>query len=191
MVFTISPSVLRGLTTEPALSREKLQALEQLTLESITRVWLQTDERFWIARGESGRVDTGSPIGPIRDESEGMPGASGILGVYTKRAEARRLAAMGERERVQAVLGLMQAAQPGVKEHFVSAASKCWDTDPWQLGAYAYFKVGQLTALGPHLSTAEGRLHFAGDHTSYRPGFMHGALASARRVVAEVVASRG
>lgn len=189
VVFTISPGVLRGVHLEPALSPEKAKALQELTLESITRVWLETNERFWIARGESGRVETDSPIGPVRDESEGMSGSSGILGVYTKRAEARRLAGLTENERVQAVLALVDAAQPGAKEHFVGAASKCWDTDPLQLGAYAYFKVGQLTGLAPHLASAEGRVHFAGDHTSHRPGFMHGALASARRVVAEVVAA--
>jgi monoamine oxidase len=181
--------VLRGLATEPALSREKRRAFEELTLESITRVWVETDERFWLVRGESGRVDTDSPLGPVRDESEGLPGAPGILGVYTKRAEARRLAAMSEEQRVEDVLELMQAAQPGVREHLLAAASKCWDTDPRQLGAYAYFKIGQLTTLGPQLSTPEGRLHFAGDYTSHRPGFMHGALASARRVVAEIVAA--
>jgi len=31
-------------------------------------------------------------------------------------------------------------------------------------------------------------LHFAGDHGSHRPGFMHGALASAQRAVAEIAA---
>jgi monoamine oxidase len=189
VVFTISPRVLRGLGVEPALSPEKFRALQELTLESVTRVWVETGDRYWLARGESGRVETDSPMGPVRDESEGMPGAAGILGVYTKRAEARRLAALDDEQRVEVVVGLMQAAQPGLHDHFVCAASKCWDTDPNQLGAYAYFKVGQLTALGPHLASAEGRFHFAGDHTSHRPGFMHGALASARRVVAEVVAA--
>ena len=33
---------------------------------------------------------------------------------------------------------------------------------------------------------AEGRVHVAGDHTSHMPGWMHGALASAKRVVTEV-----
>jgi monoamine oxidase len=60
------------------------------------------------------------------------------------------------------------------------------DTDPFQRGAYSFFKPGQLIGLAPHLATREGRLRFAGDHTSHRPGFMHGALASARRVADEI-----
>jgi len=50
----------------------------------------------------------------------------------------------------------------------------------------AWFKTGQLADWGPALAGPEGRIHFAGDHTSHRPGFMHGAVASAKRVVAEI-----
>jgi len=65
--------------------------------------------------------------------------------------------------------------------------SKSWDEDPLQKGAYAEFSPGQITTLVPELARVEGRVHFAGDQLSHRPGFMHGALASARRVVKEIV----
>jgi len=38
---------------------------------------------------------------------------------------------------------------------------------------------------------AEGRLHFAGEHTSVWPGWMNGALESAQRVTMEVLAATG
>jgi len=68
-------------------------------------------------------------------------------------------------------------------------ASKCWDEDPFARGVYAYFKPGQIMELGPAIASGEGRVHFAGDHTSCRPGFMHGAVSSARRVVREILAA--
>jgi monoamine oxidase len=42
----------------------------------------------------------------------------------------------------------------------------------------------------PHIATTEGagRVHFAGDHASTRPGWMEGALESAHRAVHEVQA---
>jgi monoamine oxidase len=185
-VFAIPPTVLRALPVSPALSPEKARALAEIALESVTRVWVEADQRFWNARGESGRAETDLPLGKVRDETDGLPGTAGVLGVYTTRAASRRLAAMEDGERVRAVLDQVAQVHPGMKERFVAGASKSWDTDPFQRGAYAYFKPGQLTALGPHLARAEGRIHFAGDHTSHRPGFMHGALASARRVVEEI-----
>jgi hypothetical protein len=48
------------------------------------------------------------------------------------------------------------------------------------------FGPGEMNAILPVASMPESRLHFAGCHTSPRPGFMHGAIASAKRVVAEI-----
>jgi monoamine oxidase len=186
VVLAIPAPVIARLTVLPALSVEKRAALGELELESVTRVWLETDQRFWMARGEAGRARTDLPIGPVRDETEGLPGTPGILGVYATRAGSRRLASLGEGDRVAAVLRDVERVHPGLRDHFVAGASKCWDTDPFQRGAYVYFKPGQLTRVAPQLGRAEGRLHFAGDHTSHRPGFMHGALASAHRVLAEL-----
>ena len=186
-VLAIPPPLLRRLAISPALPADKSRAINEIPLENVTRVWAQTSRRFWIERGESGRVDTDSPLGPVRDESEGMSGTSGLLGLYVKRAEARRLAALSAELREQAALDFLELAQPDLKRHLVATASKCWSSDPFQQGAYAYFKVGQASTFGPALARPEGRLHFAGDHASHRPGFMHGALAAAQRVVEEVV----
>jgi monoamine oxidase len=186
VVVAIPPTVLRSLPVTPRFSPEKERALGEVALESVTRAWVQTSERFWIQRGESGRVNTDLPLGSVRDESDGLPGAAGLLGIYAKRAPARKLGALPEDARSREVLDYIEAAHPGAKTHAVASASKCWDTDPYQLGAYLYFKPGQLTRIVAPLSRAEGRIHFTGDHTSHRPGFMHGALASAMRVVREI-----
>jgi monoamine oxidase len=186
VIVAIPAPVLAALPVTPALSPEKRTALAALRLEQVTRVWLEADQRFWTARGENGRARTDLPIGVVRDETDGMSGTAGILGVYATRAAARRFSALSDGERVASLLADLERVHPGLRERFVAGASKSWETDPFQRGAYAYFQPGQLTHVAPHLGRAEGRLHFAGDHTSHRPGFMHGALASARRVVAEV-----
>jgi monoamine oxidase len=188
VVLAIPPTLLCSLPVTPALSAAKQRALKELALESVTRVWLETERRFWLERGEAGRVDTDLALGPVRDESEGDPGVAGVLGFYVTRAESRRLAQLSEPERIQTVLAFAERAQPGLRQQFVVGASKAWDSEPFQRGAYAYFQPGQVRALAPHLGSPEGRCHFCGDHTSQRPGFMHGALASAWRVVAELAA---
>lgn len=184
-ILAIPPTVLRSIPVIP-LSPDKQHALREIALESVVRVWAMADQRFWLARGESGTADTDLPIGRVRDETEGQNGTAGVLGIYDTRAQAKKLAKLNREQRVQAMLADVEDVHPGMKDHFVAGASKAWDEEPYQLGAYAYFKPGQLTGLLPHLMRAEGRLHFAGDHTSWRPGFMHGALASAKRVVDEI-----
>jgi monoamine oxidase len=190
VILAIPPPLLAKLDVRPALPADKQRAVREISLESVTRAWAQTATRFWLQRGEAGRVDTDSPLGAVRDEGEDLAGAGGMLGLYVKRAESRRLAGLSEDLRQRAVVEFLEQAHPGVKQSLVAFASKCWSSDPFQQGAYAYFKVGQLTSLGPALARPEGRLHFAGDHASHRPGFMHGALAAADRVVAEISAFR-
>lgn len=190
-VLAIPPPLLQKLAFSPALPNDKARAISEIGLEHVTRVWAQTAQRFWVERGESGRVDTDSLLGPVRDESEGMGGKAGMLGLYVKRAEATRLAELNDGARRQTALEFLERAQPGVTHSLVASASTCWSTEPFQRGAYAYFKVGQAASFGTALARPEGRLHFAGDHASHRPGFMHGALAAAQRVIEEVVAFRG
>jgi monoamine oxidase len=143
----------------------------------------------WLERGEAGTADADLGSGRIRDESEFSSSNGGILGSYLSGAAAQRVTALSEARRVRALVDDAERVHPGVSAHYVAGTSKCWDEDRFQRGAYAWFRPGQLTEFGPTLGSAEGRIHFAGDHTSYRPGFMHGALASAKRVVAEILAA--
>ena len=75
---------------------------------------------------------------------------------------------------------------PGLEKHVVASAVKVWAEDPWAGGAYLQFLPGQLYDLKPHFARPEGRIHFAGDHTSHLPGWMQGALASGHRVAKEI-----
>ena len=75
---------------------------------------------------------------------------------------------------------------PAISEHYEGGASVCWDEDVWARGAYAWFKPGQMESLLPHIARPEGRVHFAGDHTSPWPGWMNGALQSGARAAREV-----
>jgi monoamine oxidase len=186
VVCAIPYTVLRGIEVAPAFSERKRRAVAEMALAPVTRLYLQTRRRFWQERGESGNAETDLPFGDVRDESELQPGTAGILGYYLSRDNGRRACGMSEKDRIAAALDDIEKVHPGMRDHFVAAVSKCWDEDPFERGAYAWFKTGQLADWGPALAGPEGRIHFAGDHTSHRPGFMHGAVASAKRVVAEI-----
>jgi monoamine oxidase len=75
---------------------------------------------------------------------------------------------------------------PGLRAHHVGGDAISWDNEPFIRGAYACFTPGQMTELILPGRAPEGVVHFAGDSTSYRPGFMQGAIVSAKRVLAEI-----
>ena len=106
-------------------------------------------------------------------------------------AAARELGRISAEACVGRVRAQMAQVIPGIGGRVERAAVYAWDADPWARGDYAWFRLGQVRALLPHLATPEGRVHFAGDHTSTRPGWMQGALDSGLRAAREVVAALG
>lgn len=192
VVCAIPFAVLRHVEVAPAFSPAKQRAVHELRMVSVARMFAQFDRRFWVERGEAGDAETDLPTGNVRDETKLQPGVPGVLGAYLSANAARRMTSMSEAERVRMFVQNAEKVHPGAAEHFIagSGITKCWDEDPFARGAYAWFEPGQMTSFGGAMASPEGRVHFAGDHTSHRPGWMHGAVASAKRVVGEVLAAR-
>jgi monoamine oxidase len=189
LVCAIPFSVLRRMQVSPAFSAAKRSAVSGLQYTSVARTFVQTRTRFWQQEGLSGSASTDLPVMGVYERTINQPGTRGILESYQTGANARRTMALGPRERVAAAVAGMAQVYPRVAEQAEGGASKCWDEDEWSRGAYAWFKPGQMASLVPFVSSAEGRIHFAGEHASSQPGWMEGALESAERVVAEIAAA--
>ena len=80
----------------------------------------------------------------------------------------------------------MENIIPEIRQYFEGGISKLWDEDPWARGASSWYKPGQMSELWPHVPGPEGRVHFAGDHTSAWIRWMQGALESGNRAAREV-----
>jgi monoamine oxidase len=73
-----------------------------------------------------------------------------------------------------------------MRDSYEKAVCVSWDADPLTRGAFAWFKAGQMSDLLPHTASREGRVFFAGEHTSPWFGWMQGALQSGGRAAGEV-----
>lgn len=186
LICAIPFAVLKRVEVSPGFSPEKQRAIAQLGNTSVVRVFLQTRKRFWLDEGLSGAATTDLPIMTAYDKAHYLPGKRGLLEAYVAGARARRLAAMTASERMNFTARQMERILPAIREHYEGGASVCWDEDEWARGAYAWFKPGQMESFLPHIARPEGRVHFAGDHTSPWPGWMNGALQSGARAAREV-----
>ncbi|AHG88948.1 amine oxidase [Gemmatirosa kalamazoonensis] len=189
LVCAIPFSVLRRMQVSPAFSAAKRGAVSRLEYTSVARTYVQTWTRFWQDDGLSGNASTDLPVMGVYERTINQRGTRGILESYQTGANARRTMTLGERERQAAALAGMATLFPRVAEQYEGGTSKCWDEDEWSRGAYAWFRPGQMSTLVPFIASAEGRVHFAGEHASSQPGWMEGALESAERVVAEIGAT--
>ncbi len=188
LVCAVPFSVLNRIEISPGLSPEKRAAIEQLAYTSVSRVFVQTRERFWTRDGLTGNAATDLPVMGVYHKTMNQPGPRGILESYTAGPRARQVAAMDDGERLAATLDGMEKVYPGIREHAEGGSAKCWDEDEWARGAYTWLAPGQLGAGSPlrQAGRAEGRIHFAGEHASSAPGWMQGALEAGNRVAREI-----
>lgn len=187
LICAVPFSVQRNIQCSPALSIEKQRSIEQLSYLSGSKIFLQSKKRFWLEDGFSGFATTDLPIREIWDMSHNQPGTRGLLQAYPISLHSRHVTGMTESERINFALAQVEMIYPGIRQHFEGGVTKCWDEDKWARGVSSYYKPGEFSSLLPYVARPEGRIYFAGEHTSvWIDGWMQGALDSGNRVAREV-----
>lgn len=192
LVVALAPALAAGIAFASPLPAARIQLHSRLPMGSVIKALIAYPRPFWKARGLSGEVasDQGA-LGPVMDATP--PGSEhGFLVGFFDGHHSRALAGMPLEHRRDAAIRALQryfgdeAAQP------IGYVDKDWISDPWSQGCYVGIAApGTLTTCGPALRAPCGRIHWAGTETATRwAGYLDGALESAERVVAEIIAAR-
>ena len=180
VLCTIPFSVLRNVEL-PSLSTRKLEIIKRTRYDAVSRVYLQTRNRFWEDKGLNGFAFTSGAI-EIWQPTWSQPGPRGILMTYARSGEAERITSLKENERISTTLKQLDSMFDGLRENFERGATKCWMEDEWSRGAWAFVGLSDFFTA----SSREGRIHFAGEHLSPWFSWMQGALSSGLRAVKEI-----
>lgn len=184
-IVAIPFSVLRNVELGDSFSAQKRMVISKLRYDSATHIYVQSSSRFWAEQGLSGFANTDLPIRSIFHLTATQSGPRGILGTEMEGENSRMVTAMKPEKRVQWGLEDVSKVFPEMAENFDGGTSVVWDEEPWSLGAAAYFAPGEMISMFPHVATVEGRVHFAGEHTS--PIYvMEGAAQSGVRAAREI-----
>ena len=181
VLCTIPFSVLRTIEL-PGMSERKLDVIKQARYAGVSRVYLQSRNRFWETKGLSGFAFTQSAV-EIWQPTWSQPGPRGIIMTYARPGEAERVSNLNPSDRVSSTLNQLDEMFPGLRENFEGGTSKCWVEDPWAKGAWCF--VG-FREFGTATAVEGGRIHFAGEHLSQWSSWMQGALSSGLRAVKEI-----
>lgn len=180
VLCTIPFSVLRKVEL-PALSSRKRDAIKRTHYDAVSRVYLQTKNRFWEERGLNGFAFTRGAI-EVWQPTWDQPGPRGILMTYARPGEAERITKLKENQRIESTLKQVDEIFSGLRANFERGVTKCWLDDEWSRGAWAFVAFSDFaTAVAP-----EGRIYFAGEHLSAWVSWMQGALSSGLRAVKEI-----
>ncbi len=182
----------------------KRVAIEQLGYGTISKLFLQFDIPYWYQAGPwpqptGGFIITDLDIQTLWDTSIGQKGSNGLLVDYTS---GRRGAAYAPttaystadndaniQHYAQSCLQQLEHVFPGISAHYTGRAALSYPTgDPYHLGSYACWRVGQYTSFGGYEGVQQGPIHFAGEHCSVEfQGFMEGAAREGARACQEII----
>jgi monoamine oxidase len=192
LVVAIPFKVLRDLEITPAFSPAKMKCIQTLAYGQVMKIAMQYGRRFWDEPGSLGqRVFTDTMLRRLYHFSIDQPGPRGILMSFTSGADAEKLGRMPDAERQRVALEETTRIWPEAPRHWEGAAIKYWNEDPWIRGSYSFNGVGQARDFLEIARAAEGRVHFAGEHTSVHRASMNGALESGVRAAEEIRKAEG
>jgi monoamine oxidase len=195
-ICTLPFPVLRDVEISPAFSETKMAAIQQYQMMPVARQYFQTRTRFWRddplgALGGLNMVGTDTIVERVWNTSLLQPDSTmGMLQSYMFDDHAMAFASLHPHERAKKWRRSISQCLPGFREQEVIATyAKVWQDDPWQRGGIPFMQPNQFEWLWPAARRPEGRVHFAGDHTSVFLGWQNGALESAERAVREILES--
>jgi len=188
-IVTVPFPALRHVEAVKPFSPAKQRAIRQLHYDASGKIFLQCRRRFWEEDDgiEGGGSVTDLPVRAVYYPDHGRETGRGVLlASYTWGEDAQRWGSLAPGERIVQALEDVSQLHPQVRDEFEAGASHMWHEDEFAGGAFALFEPGQLTRLHQAIAAPEGRIHFAGEHTSLCHAWIQGAVESGLRTALEV-----
>ena len=174
-------------------SPRKRTAIAELGMGSNAKLALQFTSRRWRDVGCNGDSFADTGYQATWEVTRAQPGSAGILVNYTGGSVSDSQSGRMPAALAAEFLPRIEPVIPGLSAKYNGKVSfDDWPRNPWSLGSYSYWKVGQYTRFAGVESETEGACHFAGEHTSVdSQGYLNGAVESGERAAREVLAAVG
>ncbi|CAI9582241.1 unnamed protein product [Staurois parvus] len=184
VIITSTAKATKRIKFSPLLSTEKNFALANVHYASATKILLSCNEKFWEKDGiVGGRSITDRPSRYIYYPSHNFTQGRGVLlASYTLSDESSFFLSLSDEECFDIIIEDLAAIHLRSEEELrhlcPKAVVKKWSLDPYSMGAFAHFIPYQFRDLFEYLSQPEGRIYFAGEHTSAPHGWIDTAIKS-------------
>lgn len=210
VILTLPFPMLRHITFEPSLESKKQTAIQELDYSESGKILLQCKRRFWEDEGiRGGRTQTDLGIRTIwypTSPSENLDTSKEkqwkqkeeteravLLVSYTWGRDSQRWTHLSHEDRIQFAINELSQIHDVVgkqPELIEGGYSIMWQNDEFAGGAFALTEPYQ-EAHDEDIRRPDGRLHFAGEHTSLNyHRWIEGAVESGLRAAWEVYHAR-
>lgn len=188
-IITVPFPVLRHVEVLKPFTRAKQRAIRQLHYDASAKILFQCKRRFWEEDDGifGGGTLTDLPIRNLYYPDHGRETGRGIiLASYTWSEDAQRWGSLKPEDRITQALDDVAEIHPQITKEFEVGTSWMWHDDEFAGGAFALFDPGQQTLLHEEIVKPDGRIHFAGEHTSLQHAWIQGAFESGLRAAVAI-----
>jgi monoamine oxidase len=186
VILTAPPSTWNKIAINPALPQD---LMPQMGTNVKCLIGLRAP--FWRRADLAPDLLSDGPVNMTWHGTDGQPGPGEALVAFSGGPSADQCREWGAR-RIENYLADLQKVYRGIRPSYTRARFMDWPGDPWTKASYSFPAPGQVTAQGPTLHDGIGRLHFAGEYSSYAfMGFMEGALSSGAAVARRIAVKDG
>ena len=190
VICSLPFGVLRRLVIDPPLRGTQAEAIALLPAQAITQVYLAAKRPFWDDDGFAPSLFTDTLAGMVTAVRHGDdPTRVSHLSCWVIGAQAEKLASLSDVDAGRAVIRAIEAVRPAARGQLELVGLKAWGSDPYALGAWAYFRPGQIRRFAAGMGRPHGRIHFCGEHLALAGRGLEGALETAETAVMAIRSS--
>lgn len=179
VISTIPFSVIGDVQVRPAWSPAKARMFAEMEWDKTVKVIVRTKTPAWLAKNVHGWPMAGGdrPWERVIDITGNEPGGHGSVFFYLNGTNAEAVLAKPRDTRAQSVVDEFRADMPDLFDEVMTVQDFAWTEQPWIRGSFGDSPLGGGWMVR-EWSTPEGRIHFAGDFTTLKTGWVEGAIES-------------
>ncbi|XP_053150626.1 L-amino-acid oxidase-like isoform X2 [Hemicordylus capensis] len=186
-IVTSTARATRLIHFDPPLSLNRTQALRSIHYTSATKVFLACTKKFWAVDGiRGGKSITDRPSRFIYYLSHNFTNCTGlILASYVYSDDADFFQPLSNDKIISIVMddlsAIHQMNKAEIQDLCGSSVIKHWSLDPYAMSGFAAFPPFQFADFSKLFREPEGRIYFAGEHTTNRHGWLDSTILSGLR----------
>jgi monoamine oxidase len=191
-VVAVPPALAARVAFAPALAGTRDQLWQRMPMGDVIKLVAVYERAAWRDAGLTAESWGGDLPYSFSYDVGGPAGAPGAIAVFYIGERARAARELPAAARAEAVRdGLVRCLGEGAAEP-AELLERDWAAEAWTRGAYSGFMTpGGWTSFGRALRSPVGPISFAGTETAVEGlGYVEGAIESAERAAAEVLARR-
>ena len=187
VVSTIPFKVLDDVEVLPRWSAGKRRMFAEMEWGNTVKVIVQTRTPAWLAKNVHGWPMAGGdrPWERVVDITGNEPGGHGNAFFYLNGGNAATLLAGPKATRVREVLDAFRADAPDLLDEVITLDEFAWPEQPWIRASFGGPPINGAWMIG-EWTRPEDRIHFAGDFTTMKSGWVEGAIESGLRAARQI-----